>query len=90
MIFSIKQKNKARKNQLFNNKDTLKNEHAYEKLESVMSESKTDVDNYINTTSLFSGSYADALKLLKIFRYKKSLLYKDSKQINKYYLKTMT
>ena len=47
--FSIKQKNKARKNQLFNNKDTLKNDHAYEELESVMSDAKTDVDNYINT-----------------------------------------
>jgi hypothetical protein len=62
--FSIKQKNKARKNQLFNNKDTLKNEHAYEKLESVMEESKKDVDNYINT-GFVHGSYADALQLLK-------------------------
>ena len=62
---SKRQKNKARKNQLFNNKDTLKNEHAYKELGSVMSDSKTDVDNYINTSSLFSGSYADALKLLK-------------------------
>lgn len=62
---SRRQKNKARKNQLFNNKDTLKNDHAYEELESVMSDAKTDVDNYINTSSLFSGSYADALKLLK-------------------------
>ena len=50
---------------MFNNKDTLKNEHAYEELKSVMTDSKASVDNYINTSSLFSGSYADALKLLK-------------------------
>jgi len=61
---SRKQKNKARKNQLFNNKDTLKNDHAYEELGSVMSDSKIDIDNYINA-SFVSGSYADALKLLK-------------------------
>lgn len=62
---SRKQKNKARKNQLLNNKDTFKDDHAYEELGNVMSDSKLDVGNYINTTSLFSGSYADALKLLK-------------------------
>lgn len=61
---SRKQKNKVRKNKLLNNKDTLKNDHAYEELGSVMSDAKTDIDNYINI-SFVTGSYADALKLLK-------------------------
>lgn len=61
---SRRQKNKARKNQLLNNKDTLKNKYAYEKLESVMPDSKVDVDNYINS-GFFHGSYANALQLLK-------------------------
>ena len=80
---SRKQKNKARKNQLFNNKDTLKNEHAYKELGSVMSDSKTDVDNYINTSSLFSGSYADALKLLKNLPNIKACCIKIVKELKK-------
>ena len=50
--------------QSLNNKDKFKNDHAYEELGSVMTDSKASVDNYINTSSLFSGSYADALQLL--------------------------